>query len=171
MGRKVLYTFLRSSAELRKSAVLVLLATFAFSEPTLAAGLPLRTEAPTTVDRKLEILIESIEFKLAHLIEVPPRAVPRNTWVALVNDAVMLADHLEFPAEARVQADRIEDTYMITLEGEGFVAGYDPDLVLGRFLYMLAHYEFPSPARGFDVLDRRMSLTLDDLATSATSIR
>jgi len=134
----------------------------------MAGGLPLR-EGGLAPDRGLVALRQTLDFRLAHLAGGSDAA-----WAAMVDDTLLLARRLGFPSDALVTAQRHPGIYVILLQGELMISGADPDRVLGRLLYTLAHDENVAPpssrgALALSILDQPMSTTLTALTSSSSA--
>jgi hypothetical protein len=125
-----------------------------------AAGLPLRPGlAPESRHAQaLTGLADGLVFKLAYL------DVGASNWAAAVEDVLLIARELGFPAQSAVTAQRLNGSFVVLIDGEGYVAGNEPDRVLGRLLYMLAHPTLGEaaqlPAAALAILDQPLSATL-----------
>ncbi len=121
----------------------------------MAEGLPLRSHGAVS-DRALNVLGENLTFTLARLASSSP------AWTAAVNEAVLIAARLGFPAEGPITAQRTPEAYVVLLPAEGFIAGADPDRVLGRLIYTMARAADPASrsASALTILDQPLSLTL-----------
>ncbi len=131
--------------------------------PAVAGGLPMRpTEAK---DPALAMLAEGLDFKLARL-----DGGPIGAWAAAVEEVLLVARRLGFPAESGVTAERVDDSFVVLWDDEGYIAGADPDAVLGRLLYQLAHAgqtpAWQRPAAALAILDQPLSATLAALPSS-----
>jgi len=136
----------------------------AFPTTAFAAGLPLRAPPASAPDRALTGLADGLDFKLTRAA-----TAPLSAWAAMVEETVLIAKRLGWSAETVVSAQRLGNAYAVVLEGESYVAGTDPDLVLGRLLYVLAHDRHiqPTPAM-LTILDQPLSLTLAALPSVST---
>jgi len=129
-----------------------------------AGGLPLRASPAPGPDRALTGLADGIDFKLTRAATAPLPA-----WVAMVEETVMVAKRLGWSADTVVTAQRLGDAYAVVLEGESYVAGADPDQVLGRLLYVLAHDHQMQPTSAMlAILDQPLSATLAALPPVST---
>ena len=131
-----------------------------------AGGLPMRpgiaTESPHA--RALTALSAGLTFKLARM---DGRA---GGWRAAVEDVLLIARELGFPAETTVTPQLLGEAFVVMIDGEGYIAGLDPDRVLGRLLYTLAHPASAEVLRrsaaGLAILDQPLSATLATLTSS-----
>ena len=136
-----------------------------------AAGLPLRAAGPTP-DRALAGLAEGLEFKLSRLDRTPgqdSQIERQRTWSAMVDETLLVARRLGCPSETTVSAHYVGSAYSVILNGDDIISGADPDKVLGRLLYMLAHeagastQEIAPTSSSLGVIDQPLSVTLATL--------
>ena len=144
---------------------------WALSGAAVAAGLPLRAAGPAP-DRALAGLAEGLDFKLSRLGHTPgqvSRTDLQRTWSAMVDETLLVARRLGCPVETNVAAHHVGNSYSVILDGDSIIAGADPDRVLGRLLYMLAHavdvttLEIAPTSASLAVLDQPLSATLATL--------
>ncbi len=146
----------------------VLAVQFVSGPVAKASGLPLRAPC-LVIDPAMAGLSEGLYFKLQRLKGNPQ--AQNTTWQATVEDALLIAQRLGFPADGPVTAQRINNTYVILLQGEGHITGADPDQVLGRMLYTLAHpgrtrNAADITAAALSIVDQPLSVTVAALASN-----
>jgi hypothetical protein len=151
-------------------AVLAVSIAGASLDHAAAAGLPLRASAPAH-DRALAGLSENLDFKLRRFDKnVQPEGLA--AWSAMVDETLLIAQRLGCAPATPATAQRIGQTYAVVLEGDSVVAGSDPDQVLGRLLFMLAHAAPPEgetrTAAALSILDQPLSATLAALPLTST---
>lgn len=155
---------------------LTLVLSGAISGAAAAAGLPLRTAGPTP-DRALAGLAEGLEFKLSRLGLTPSQGSQielQRTWSAMVDETLLVARRLGCPSETTVSAHYVGSAYSVILNGDDIISGADPDKVLGRLLYMVAHVagvsmqEIAPTSSSLGVLDQPLSATLATLPFLST---
>lgn len=136
-----------------------------------AAGLPLRAVGPPP-DRALAGLAEGLDFKLNQLGRAPGQDTQpefQQAWSAMVEETLLVARRLGCPAGATVAAHHVGSAYSVILDGDSIISGADPDKVLGRLLFMLAHavgvsmQESAPTSTSLAVLDQPLSVTLATL--------
>ena len=87
----------------------------------------------------------------------------------MVDETLLVARRLGCPAETTVSAHHVGSAYSVILNGDDIISGADPDKVLGRLLYMLAHeagastQEIAPTSSSLGVIDQPLSVTLATL--------